>query len=119
MHDLVDAAANALHATAYTVGNKVRSAGLSYQCTTAHTNHIPPNTSYWKEIDSNWEFQHWAAGDGAAVAAATGAMAQLREFAFQWGRSKIINYAVAGPQYKQVSGGGGPLTDLDLHNQIV
>ena len=33
--------------TAYAVGDGVTHNGTSYVCTTAHTNHEPPNASYW------------------------------------------------------------------------
>lgn len=44
-----------------------------------------------------WDWHHWQAGDGAAVQADLGAVAQLREFGFNRGVSKIINSAVAYP----------------------
>lgn len=44
-----------------------------------------------------WDWHHWRAGDGAAVHANLGAVAQLREFGFNLGVSKIINSAVAYP----------------------
>ncbi len=34
-------------ATAYAVGDLVSSGGSNYYCTTAHTNHVPPNATYW------------------------------------------------------------------------
>lgn len=43
-------------ATAYTVGSYVISAGAVYRCRLAHTNHVPPNTTYWDL--SGWD------GDG-------------------------------------------------------
>jgi hypothetical protein len=44
-----------------------------------------------------WDFVTWAAGDGAAVASAPHATAQIRQFSFNRGLSKVINYASATP----------------------
>lgn len=44
-----------------------------------------------------WDWQHWKAGDGAAVAASLADTAQIREFASERGISKLINYAQASP----------------------
>jgi hypothetical protein len=33
--------------TAYVVGDIASSGGVNYYCTVSHTNHVPPNTSYW------------------------------------------------------------------------
>lgn len=35
-------------ATAYAVNDVVTSGGSQYVCVSAHTNHIPPNTTYWR-----------------------------------------------------------------------
>jgi len=49
-------------------------------------------------VDSSvWDWHHWQAGDGAAVAADLGAVAQLRSFGYTRGVSKIINSAIAYP----------------------
>jgi len=49
-------------------------------------------------VDSSvWDWHHWQVGDGAAVAADLGAVAQLRSFGYSRGVSKIINSAVAYP----------------------
>ena len=37
-------------ATAYQVGDCVRSAVVSYVCILAHTNQSPPNATYWEVI---------------------------------------------------------------------
>src|SRR5207237_1298023 len=34
-------------ATAYVVGDLVVSGGVNYYCILAHTNHVPPNATYW------------------------------------------------------------------------
>lgn len=34
-------------ATAYGVGDHVSSGGVTYRCILAHTNHVPPNVTYW------------------------------------------------------------------------
>lgn len=34
-------------ATNYVIGDKARSGGVNYVCTADHTNHIPPNASFW------------------------------------------------------------------------
>lgn len=34
-------------ATAYVVGDLVTSGGVTYYCTVAHTNQVPPNVAYW------------------------------------------------------------------------
>lgn len=36
--------------TAYTVGDLARSGGINYYCKVAHTNHVPPNTTYWHAL---------------------------------------------------------------------
>jgi hypothetical protein len=46
-----------------------------------------------------WDWHHWQAGDHAAVAADLGAAAQIRQFSFNRGLSKIINSALASPQW--------------------
>ena len=38
--------------TAYVVDDAVSYSGSSYICTEAHTNHVPPNTSYWDVLAS-------------------------------------------------------------------
>ena len=44
-----------------------------------------------------WDFHHWNAGDGEAVASAPATYAQIRRFAFNRGLSKIVNSALAYP----------------------
>jgi hypothetical protein len=44
-----------------------------------------------------WDWHHWQAGDGEAVNADPANWAQLRQFAFNRGLSKIINQALATP----------------------
>ena len=39
-------------ASAYTVGDMAARGGLNYFCIVAHTNHAPPNTTYWVDADS-------------------------------------------------------------------
>lgn len=39
-------------ATAYAVGDVVTLSGSSYVCVLAHTNHAPPNTTYWQLLAS-------------------------------------------------------------------
>lgn len=39
-------------ATAYTVGDVVALSGSSYTCVLDHTNHTPPNTTYWQLLAS-------------------------------------------------------------------
>lgn len=69
---------------------------------------------------SAWDWTHWHAGDGAAVIAAGGPMAQIREFAYNLGRAQVINYAASSPIYKQDGSGDGiPLSATDLAGQIV
>lgn len=36
--------------TAYVVNDVVSSGGSYYKCTAGHTNQVPPDTSYWKEV---------------------------------------------------------------------
>lgn len=57
-----------------------------------------------------WDWHHWQAGDGAAVQADLGSVAQLREFTFTRGVSKIINSALAAPD---------GIDDDDLAGQVV
>ena len=49
-------------ATAYAVDDVVESGGSAYICTVAHTNHVPPNASYWDLMASK--------GDTGATGAA-------------------------------------------------
>jgi hypothetical protein len=37
---------------AYQVGNYSRQGGQNYRCILAHTNHVPPNATYWVAIES-------------------------------------------------------------------
>jgi hypothetical protein len=46
-----------------------------------------------------WDWHHWHVGDGDAVNADLGSVAQIHEFAFNRGLSKIINSALASPQW--------------------
>lgn len=39
-------------ATAYTIGDVVASGGNSYVCVLDHTNHVPPNVTYWQLLAS-------------------------------------------------------------------
>lgn len=45
-----------------------------------------------------WDFHHWKSGDGAAIASLGSDIAQIREFSFNRGLSRVINYASATPQ---------------------
>lgn len=38
-------------ATAYQVADQVMQGGVLYRCVLAHTNHAPPNVTYWKSLD--------------------------------------------------------------------
>jgi hypothetical protein len=40
-------------ATAYVVGDLASSAGVNYYCILAHTNHVPPNATYWYALTSD------------------------------------------------------------------
>jgi len=51
--------------TAYAVHDVVQRSGSAYVCTAAHTNHGPPNASYWDLLASKGD-----AGVGGAVAIA-------------------------------------------------
>lgn len=57
-----------------------------------------------------WDWHHWHAGDGAAVAAALSTTAQIREFAMNRGLAKIINSALATPLN---------IADADVAGQMV
>lgn len=39
--------------TAYVIGDIVVQAGVNYYCVKAHTNHVPPNATYWYAMPSN------------------------------------------------------------------
>lgn len=43
-------------ATAYVIGDVVASGGLVYRCKANHTNHVPPNATYWVEIPTQTRF---------------------------------------------------------------
>jgi hypothetical protein len=47
-----------------------------------------------------WTYGHWFAGDGADVAAHPTARAHIRQFGYDLDVAKVINQAVAYPQYK-------------------
>lgn len=81
-------------ATAYIAGDKVTSGGLSYVAVVPHTNHVPPNATYWLQIPDVWDWHDWQAGDGATVASNPAQFAQIRGFAFNRGLARIINSAV-------------------------
>jgi hypothetical protein len=49
--------------------------------------------------DAAWDWHHWHAGDGAAVAGGSG-VAHIREFAFNRGLAKVINQAYCTPAYE-------------------
>jgi hypothetical protein len=89
--------------TAYLVGDQVRLSGLTYRCKVAHTNHTPPNATYWKEILQKWDFNQWTVGDGAYVNAHPTTAAHIRTFGFNRGLSKLINSAWATPMYMDTS----------------
>jgi hypothetical protein len=40
-------------ATPYLIGDIVLSGGVNYYCILAHTNHVPPNATYWYAMPSN------------------------------------------------------------------
>lgn len=40
-------------ATAYVVGDLVVSGGVNYYCILAHTNHVPPNATYWYALTTD------------------------------------------------------------------
>lgn len=40
-------------ATAYVIGDVVLSGGNNYYCILAHTNHVPPNATYWYAMPAN------------------------------------------------------------------
>ena len=44
-------------ATAYAVGDLVASGGLNYYCILAHTNHVPPNATYWYALPATGEYE--------------------------------------------------------------
>lgn len=41
------------NATAYTVGDLAASGGVNYYCIKAHTNHAPPNATYWYALTAD------------------------------------------------------------------
>jgi hypothetical protein len=57
-----------------------------------------------------WDYHEWKAGDGAAVHASISDTAQIREFSFNRGLDKIINYALATPMN---------IADADVAGQLV
>lgn len=50
---LAPAATGWSNATAYIVGDLASRLGVTYYCTAAHTNHQPPNASYWYALPSD------------------------------------------------------------------
>jgi len=40
-------------ATAYVIGDVVVSGGVNYYCILGHTNHVPPNATYWYALSGN------------------------------------------------------------------
>lgn len=66
---------------------------------------------YWNQADpDNWEYIRWRAGDGAYVDASPTTRAQIREFGFARGASKIINSALCTPMW---------IDDADIAGQLV
>lgn len=66
-----------------------------------------------------WDFHQWSAGDLAAVQATLGAVAQLRQFSFNRGVSKIINHATAYPQWIHDGAVYRQITDAEIAGQTV
>lgn len=64
-------------ATAYTVGDVVASSGNSYVCVLDHTNHVPPNATYWQLLASKGDNgpAAWALPSAWATATAYAATA--------------------------------------------
>lgn len=60
---------NWVSSTPYTVGQSVLSGGNLYKCVLAHTNHVPPNATYWDPIGAK-RFPTDNAGRSATAAAA-------------------------------------------------
>jgi hypothetical protein len=67
----------------------------------------------------NWDFHHFHVGDLAAVEADPGGVAQLREFAFNRGVSKIVNHASAYPQWILDGDSYRPINDEEIAAQTV
>jgi hypothetical protein len=67
-----------------------------------------------------WDWHHWQAGDGFAIEHGSG-IAQLREFAFNRGLSKVINQALATPAYKLNTDGTLQIAveDEDIQGNVV
>jgi hypothetical protein len=60
-------------ATAYVVGDAVSLNGSSYICILGHTNHTPPNATYWNDLADAGATGATGAGGAAGGAGATGA----------------------------------------------
>jgi hypothetical protein len=60
-------------ATAYVVGDAVSLNGSSYICILGHTNHTPPNATYWNDLADVGATGATGAGGSAGGAGATGA----------------------------------------------
>lgn len=45
------------NATAYVLGDLVSSGGVNYYCILAHTNHVPPNVTYWYALPTTGEYE--------------------------------------------------------------
>jgi hypothetical protein len=70
--DLIDKAVSAwASGTAYAVGDIILKDDVYYRCKVAHTNHVPPNATYWDVISdgliNEWTVKLTAAGKVAGV----------------------------------------------------
>ena len=52
--------------TPYTVNTLVTLGGITYRCIQAHTNHQPPNVSYWNVDDANFQIL-WTSGTNGSA----------------------------------------------------
>jgi hypothetical protein len=57
-----------------------------------------PVGTYESADPGTWDFNQWKAGDGAAVVAHPSTTAQIRQFGFNRGLSKVINSALSTPK---------------------
>ena len=71
---------------------------------------------------TGWEYTEWQAGDGEAVAGDPTGTVHLREFAFDRGLAKVINFATATPLWSNagdVDKLGVPPTAAEVKGQLV
>lgn len=94
----------------YVAGNGTAAGTVTFHGRRAKFNPVEVAAQAELQGEGRWDFHVWKAGDGAAILASPSDTAQLREFSFNRGLSKIINFASASP---------ASIKDTDMAGQTV